>query len=934
MSAAARYQQLLRDIAEAFDTVFDAVCTAIIIKGHADPVHSVCARASARELLDHPEVAAALSDGAPRTLPPPDTGTLRDAALIGIEPLSTPPGDAPAVLVFALRDPARTDHAVALAHALATETARELTLLQHAPFLAEALETVECGVTIADPTVADTPLIYVNEAFTRLTGYDRSEVLGRNCRFMQGGVPDAASTQAIRHAIERGIDFTTVITNVRRNGETFQNRLQLRPIRGADGQVSHVVGLQTDVTQEQTALASLDIEKRRHESLIRGLSSYTWIMDPGGAITHVDEAWLTMAGIRSSVGSPPLETIRQALGPDTAQRFRDAWQEALATTQPFEVIYPLPPDEADARWFQDRITPVFNNTGRLIEWFGVTQEITALRKAERNFYHVIQNAPTGMLMIREDGVIEYANQQAANLFDYRIDELQGQHVDWLVPVSVRHRHPQLRARFLASPTMRRMGINREVRAVRRDGREFSAEVGLSTFGDPSERRIIAAITDKSELESAYEAMERTARTDRVTGLLSRDGFVWKLDELRAAGVLHPASMIISVDITGLREINNTQGYEVGDSVLREAGQRLRETLGHDNRIARPGGGEFLAIVAVDRRDTPARWRRRLERVFEPPFHVNGFRLFISVAFGYARIGGHAHPDSETLMNNAELALRQSQRRPSVNWTQYTRALEAHTRSVVTTTRSLRLALERDEFALHYQPKIDLHSGQPVSAEALLRWQHPERGPVPPGEFIPLAEQSQLIGPIGDWVLRQACADLRRWQDAGLAAAPVSVNLSLMQFQLGSVPDRVAEALKAFNVRPEQLTLEITESVFEENCEALRADLQALSALGVKLSLDDFGVGYSSLAHLNDYPFDEIKIDKSFTSQLGISRYGEAIVTAVSAIATAINAQIVAEGIESLDHVTGLKALGCRIGQGFYFSHPLPAVAWQDWLHRC
>lgn len=244
------------------------------------------------------------------------------------------------------------------------------------------------------------------------------------------------------------------------------------------------------------------------------------------------------------------------------------------------------------------------------------------------------------------------------------------------------------------------------------------------------------------------------------------------------------------------------------------------------------------------------------------------------------------------------------------------------------TTKLRRALEAGQLELYYQPQVDVANGNIVSAEALLRWNHPQLGFIPPDQFIPLAEQSQLIGPIGEWVLRQACRDIRAWRDAGLAVCPVSINLSLVEFQLGSVPDKVRQALADFNVSPGELTLEITESVFEQQGQALKQDLEALRAMGVRLSLDDFGTGYSSLAHLNDYMFDEIKIDKSFVRQLDESAYSQGIVRAVIVIAAAIGADVVAEGLELASEVTTVRKLGCTTGQGYFYSRPVTESSWR------
>ncbi|MEQ6885950.1 EAL domain-containing protein [Salicola sp. Rm-C-2C1-2] len=852
-----------------------------------------------------------------------------EASVVGVEPLGVLPDEAATVIVFVMRHSADIDGAVTLVQTLANETATQLILLRQAPFIASALSEVECGVTIANPNLKGSPLIYVNDAFARMTGYTRAETLGRNCRFLQGHLRDQPGIQTIRNALARGVECTTVLTNIRRNGEAFQNRLRLRPIRATDGSISHIIGIQEDVTKEQAALESLDLQKRRHENLIETGDSYIWHMNADGELQGVDPAWLVLAGVPSSGDTPDWATIRSALEPEAAETFRRRWVEALQTTQPFDVIYQLPAGSESPRWFQDRITPVLDDDGHLLEWFGVSQEITAIKSAEQDLNRIIQAAPTGMLVVDRDGVIQLANAEAGRLFGYVTETLSGMAVETLIPERLRQKHAQLRAAFSATPSVRQMGVNREVRGLRQDGTEFDAEIGLSWFGE-EDLRVVAAINDNTELNNARKALEKAAYYDRLTGLLSREGFAWELEELRTGGSLHPASLIVSIDISGLREINNAQGYEIGDRVLQEAARRLAAEVGPASLAGHPGGGEFMALLPVDRQHTPALWRQRLEAVFDRSFEIDGFELFIDVSFGYVRIGASGR-DDHALMNDAELALRQSQQNLSVTWTQYTKSLERQARAMVSTTRELRQALERDELVLYYQPKVDLASGDTVSAEGLLRWQHPEKGLVPPGDFIPLAEQSQLIGPIGEWVVRRACSDLKAWRAAGLDCKPVSVNLSLVQFKLGSVPDIVQKALADFEIDPSQLTLEITESIFELRNHALRADLHALSTIGVKLSLDDFGTGFSSLGYLKDYPFNEIKIDKSFVWQLDSGTYGRAIVKAVAAVASEIDAQVVAEGVESADHVEALQELGCTLGQGFYYNRPLPEPQWRQLL---
>ncbi|MGM0433878.1 MAG: sensor domain-containing protein [Pseudomonadota bacterium] len=929
MTVRQKSSTLLSDLAEAVFQVFDVACAAVIVAGQKSPVHCVGDHRMGQRLVQLSVVQCALADGLPGSEELPDDHTMGEASLVGVEPLSIQSDDAATVIAFSMRHSADIDRAVALVHALANETATQLMLLREAPFLASALSEVECGVTISDPNLEGSPLVYVNDAFTRMTGYTRAETLGRNCRFLQGHLRDQPGIQKIRNALARGVDSNTVLTNIRRNGEAFQNRLRLRPIRANDGTISHIIGIQEDVTREQAALESLDLQKRRYENLIETGASYIWHMNADGELQGLDPAWLALAGVPSSSDTPDWATIRGALEPEAAEMFRRRWAEALQTIEAFDVVYQLPAGSESPRWFQDRITPVHDDDGRLLEWFGVSQEITALKHAEQDLNRIIQAAPMGMLVVDRDGFIKLANAEACRLFGYSSEALSGMTVEALVPGRLRQKHVQLRSDYSVTPSIRQMGINREVRGVRQDGTEFYAEVGLSWFGE-DDLRVVAAINDNTELNNAHKALEKAAYYDRLTGLLSREGFAWKMEELRSDVSLHPASLIVSIDISGLREINNAQGYETGDRVLQEAARRLAAEVGQANLVAHPGGGEFIALLAVDRQHTPALWRRRLETAFDRSFEIDGFNLFIGVSFGYVRIGALGR-DGHALMNDAELALRQSQQNLSVTWTQYTKSLERQNHAMVSTTHELRQALEQDELMLYYQPKVDLASGNTVSAEGLLRWQHPEKGLIPPGDFIPLAEKSQLIGPIGEWVVRKACSDLKAWREAGLDGKPVSVNLSLVQFQLGSVPDIVQKALTDFEIDPSQLTLEITESIFEQHNHGLRADLHALSTIGVKLSLDDFGTGYSSLGYLKDYPFNEIKVDKSFVWQLDSGTYGRAIVKAVVAIASEIGAQIVAEGVESSDHVEMLQELGCSLGQGFYYNRPLPDTQWRQLL---
>ncbi|WP_067561516.1 sensor domain-containing protein [Halofilum ochraceum] len=436
--------------------------------------------------------------------------------------------------------------------------------------------------------------------------------------------------------------------------------------------------------------------------------------------------------------------------------------------------------------------------------------------------------------------------------------------------------------------------------------------------------------DITERKLAERELNRLAYEDPLTGLRSRNGFTHSLHGALTDEAWHPDAAVVIFDIEQLRDINDAHGYETGDRLLIEIGRRMREMLDEDAITSRLGGDEFAVFLPAHASRGALESREALASVFAAPFSLGEHAIEVSANFGYTVLGPSPRPVEE-LLREAELALFQKQHADGAReWTPYTAALDDATRERISVTGELRRALSNDEFELHYHPKVTLDTGALVASEALIRWNHPQRGLQSPGTFIPIAEQSQLIGPIGDWAVREACRQLREWRDAGLEIVRVAVNVSVVQFTVGDFAATVRDALDAHGVEPASLTLEITESVFERESELLQLQLRTLHQLGVQLSLDDFGTGYSSLLYLQRYPFDEIKIDQGFVRWMLDDEYSRRIVQTVLGVAGALGADVVAEGVENEAVRDALFAMGCRIGQGFHYSMPLAAEDFR-WL---
>lgn len=435
--------------------------------------------------------------------------------------------------------------------------------------------------------------------------------------------------------------------------------------------------------------------------------------------------------------------------------------------------------------------------------------------------------------------------------------------------------------------------------------------------------------DITERKLAERQLNQLAYEDPVTGLLNRHGFIeglaWHIEQ----DGWQPSGMVVMLDVVGQRDINAAHGHDTGDQLLAGIGRRLVERMGGSGFVARSGGNEFVVFLPWQPGRAPEEQRALLATAFDGPFVIDGQTIESSARFGYTVLGEHRR-EPALLLHEAELALFELGRGSTQRWSAYTSGLDDKARARIELTRELRRALQEHQFELHFQPKVDLDTGELIACEALVRWRHPERGLQSPAVFIPAAEQSQLIGPLGDWVLFEACRHLREWEDAELEVVRVSVNVSVVQLRLGGFVETVREALETYDVAPFRLTLEITESVFEQESEMLQKQLKALHDLGVRLSLDDFGTGYSSLLYLQQYPFDEIKIDKGFVAGVLDDSYSQKIVTTVLGIASALNADAVAEGVESADVADALVDMGCRIGQGYYYSMPLEAEDFR-WL---
>jgi len=428
------------------------------------------------------------------------------------------------------------------------------------------------------------------------------------------------------------------------------------------------------------------------------------------------------------------------------------------------------------------------------------------------------------------------------------------------------------------------------------------------------------------LHAANEKLQHLVLHDALTKLPNRllleDRMQQAIDECAAAGA---RCAVLFVDLDRFKTLNDTLGHFAGDTVLRTVAERLRASVRAEDTVARLGGDEFVVLLKrVARAADAGEVARKIMEAVARSIPIDEHELRIGSSIGISVFPDHG-VDSIRLVANADAAMYHVKKTGRANVAFFTPEMGTFFPQRLALESELRAALEKDELVLHYQPKVDMASGRIVGMEALVRWQHPKRGLVGPSEFIPFAEETGLVVPLGNWVLREACRQAREWQRRGAGGIAIAVNISGVQFQQrGELVESVARALDASQLPPHLLELEITESVVMHNAPEARVMLEQLHQMGVGLSIDDFGTGYSSLNYLKRFPIDKLKIDQTFIRDLSVDSDDAAIVQAIIALAHGLRLRVVAEGVERADQYDYLRGLGNDEYQGYLFSKPLPA----------
>ncbi len=535
---------------------------------------------------------------------------------------------------------------------------------------------------------------------------------------------------------------------------------------------------------------------------------------------------------------------------------------------------------------------------------------------------IVDSSFDAIISITPDLRITSWNAAASIMYGYAAHEVSGRSIEIIVPPDRLEEFRTVYARLKRGESVEPIDTER----ITKDGRRLQVALRLSPIEDPKGTVIGFSgigrdITERSRVE---ERTRYLALHDSLTGLPNRTLFHDRLQHALAEAQRYDRqSGLLLLDLDQFKDINDMLGHTAGDQLLVEVARRLDACVRASDTVARLGGDEFALILTEMRRPEDAAavaWKAM--QVIARPFRLDGQEMHATTSIGIAT-GPADGKDPGQLLRAADMALYRAKAEGRNAFRFYAAEMSAQVEARKALECDLRRALERGELTLEFQPQFEFAAGRIVGAEALARWRHPRLGPVPPAEFIPLAERSGLIVPLGAWVLQEACRQTRFWRDAGLPHLPVAVNLSLAQCRSGDLAESTRRVLLASGLEPCALELEVTESLFLSPGNGHLNDLRRLHMQGVRVSIDDFGTGYSSLGRLRQLPVDQIKIDQSFVAGLGHSADAEAIVCAVIRLGRSLGLRVVAEGVETGAQCAFLRAEGCDAAQGFHIARPLP-----------
>jgi diguanylate cyclase (GGDEF)-like protein/PAS domain S-box-containing protein len=813
--------------------------------------------------------------------------------------------------------------------------ARETAAALHAAqaLNADLIANVQEGIILLD---TDLRLLVWNRYMEAHTGLATTEVLGRPLVDVLPGMVANRSIQLVERAL-RGetVQSDDILYTIQRTGKQGWAVLTFAPHRAPGGKTAGVVGLFSNISRRRQA----EDELRRGLDLLRAVTEATpdaiFLKDLDGRYQMINTAGATILGraVTDVLGSTDDDLFLSASAADI--RLSDQQVTATRATASIEETRYI--GEQRIRLMTTK-SPLIDESGDVVGVVGISKDVTerhsaaeALVRSEERYRTLVEASLDGILTLDPAGTITFANRQMGLLLGHRdAGELAGQSFGRYILTSEHVRGAELFALTLAEG--RQLDLQFTLQRV--DGTTFSAEMNafvvFDAEGKPSAITVVAR--DVTERKAYQDQLKFQAMHDALTGLPNRTLFGDRLSQALLAARRSSESVgVLLLDLDRFKEVNDTLGHHHGDLVLQQIGRRFLDTLRESDTVARLGGDEFAIVLAgADEPGAIASALKILDSL-AVPFRLEGQDYYLSASIGIVMFPSHGD-DIATLLRRADVAMYGA-KRSSAGYSVYSPETDPNSQERLSISSGLRGAIEQGQLVLRYQPKIHLDRSCADHVEALVRWQHPEHGLIPPDQFIPLAEQTGLISSLTRWVVREAVRQARAWRNEGLDIE-IAVNFSTRNLHDPEMVGFVRDTLIEHNIAPAQLLVEITESSLMSEPARAHQTVKGLRELGVHVAVDDFGTGYSSLSYLHQLHVDEIKIDRSFVRRLTEDDEGASIIVrSVIDLGHNLGLLVVAEGVETEETFTRLLEWHCDIAQGYHVARPMSPDEFSSWWHH-
>ncbi len=765
--------------------------------------------------------------------------------------------------------------------------------------------------------IEDGRIVEANHRGGEILGLALLDMIGRNVREFS----DPDSWPLIEEHMKSGYDKSYNAFGLRADGTRFP--VELRGQESTYQGRTLRVTVMRDLTQQFEAQEALRLSEERFSKVYHSSAAIISISRlKDGMFLDVNDAFLRATGwTRAEVIGRSATDIR--LWPEEGAR--TSLLERLARDHAVrDVDLEFHNKNGDLHYAIGSIEPIAINGEECL--LTIAQNVTDRKFAEmemQKLSRALEQTADSVMISDRNGVIEYVNLSFEAVTGYSRSEAVGKTPSIVKSGKQRESfYQKLWTTILAGGVFSEVFVNKK-----KDGSLYYEEKTITPLKDAEGTitHFVATGKDITERMQTQERLHFLAHHDALTELPNRIFFLDRLRQSLARARWHNRRIaVLFLDLDRFKNINDTLGHAVGDRLLQLIARRFADSIREGDVVARLGGDEFAILLddISSEKDIPTIANKILDTL-APAFHIDERELFVSASIGISLYPADGE-DSDTLLKHADVAMYRAKDAGKNNYQFYSADMSARAFERLTLESSLRHALERHEFTLYYQPQIDTDSGRIVGVEALLRWQHPDLGLIAPTEFVPLLEETGIIVPVGQWVLRAACEQISQWRRSGRGHLRVAINLSARQFNEPDFVSFIDRTVRATGCDPAQVELEITESVIMRHTQSAINALEALNRMGTRLAVDDFGTGYSSLSYLRRFPIDTIKIDRSFISDIQSDADDAAITSAIIGMAQRLKIDVVAEGVETLEQLTFLRSNGCRVVQGYLFSKPLPA----------